>query len=84
MSFPAALSVALPYALFTGAVALASSTSLAAPSLWQAVMMGFLIALLASGFGAARGLAPWRRLAGAGAAAAAVGGARHGSRRWRC
>jgi hypothetical protein len=60
--FPAALSVALPYALFAGAVALASSTSLAAPSLWQAVLMGFLIALLASGFGAARGLAPWRRL----------------------
>ncbi len=61
---PAAVSIALPYALFTGAVALGSSTSAAAPSLWQAVMMGFFIALLASGFGAARGLAPWRRLAG--------------------
>jgi uncharacterized membrane protein YidH (DUF202 family) len=60
---PAAVSVALPYALFTGAVALASSTSVAAPSLWQAVMMGFLIALLATGFGAARSLAPWRKLA---------------------
>ena len=60
---PAAMSIALPYALFTGAVAVASRTSVAAPSLWQAVMMGFLIALLASGFGAARGLAPWRRLA---------------------
>ena len=61
---PAALSVALPYALFTGAVAVASRTPVAAPSLWQAVMMGFLIALIAGGFGAARGLAPWRRLAG--------------------
>jgi hypothetical protein len=60
---PAAVSIALPYALFTGAVALASSTSMAAPSLWQAVMMGFLIALLAGGFGAARSLAPWRKLA---------------------
>jgi hypothetical protein len=60
---PAAMSIALPYALFTGAVAVASRTSVAAPSLWQAVMMGFLIALLASGFGAARSLAPLRRLA---------------------
>ena len=60
---PAAMSIALPYALFTGAVAVASRTSVAAPSLWQSVMMGFLVALLASGFGAARSLAPWRRLA---------------------
>src|ERR1700733_4465838 len=44
---PAALSVALPYALFTGAVAVASRTPVAVPSLWQAVLMGFLIALLA-------------------------------------
>jgi hypothetical protein len=61
---PAALSIALPYALFTGAVAVASRTAVAAPSLWQAVVMGFGIALLASGFGAARALGPWRRLAG--------------------
>ena len=61
---PAAVSIALPYALFTGAVALASGTSVAAPSLLQAVMMGFLIALLAGGFGAARAIAPWRKLAG--------------------
>jgi Family of unknown function (DUF6350) len=60
---PAALSIAVPYALFTVAVALASGTAVASPSLWQAVMMGFLIALVAGGFGAARGLAPWRRLA---------------------
>jgi Family of unknown function (DUF6350) len=61
---PAAVSIALPYSLFTAAVAVASRTSVATPSLWQAAMMGFLVALLASGFGAARGLAPWRRLAG--------------------
>ncbi|MGH3247354.1 MAG: cell division protein PerM [Trebonia sp.] len=60
---PAAVSIALPYALFTAAVAVASRSSVAAPSLWQAAMMGFLVALLASGFGAARALAPWRGLA---------------------
>ena len=60
----AALAIAFPYALFTGAVAVASRTSLAAPSLWQAVTAGFGIALLAGGAGAARGLAPWRKLAG--------------------
>jgi len=60
---PAAISIALPYALFAGAVAIASGTSVATPSLWQAVMMGFLIALLASAFGAARSLGPWRKLA---------------------
>jgi hypothetical protein len=59
----AAISIALPYALFTGAVALASGTQVATPSLWQAVMTGFLIALLASAFGAARAIAPWRGLA---------------------
>jgi len=61
---PAAVSIAFPYALFTGAVAVASRTSVAAPSLWQAVTVGFLIALLASAFGAARAIAPWRKLAG--------------------
>jgi hypothetical protein len=60
---PAAVSIALPYALFTGAVAVASRTSIASPSLWQAVMVGFLVALLASAFGAARAIAPWRKLA---------------------
>ena len=60
----AGLSIALPYALFTGAVAVASRTSFATPSLWQAIADGFGIALLAGGFGAARGLAPWRKLAG--------------------
>ena len=77
---PAALSIALPYALFTGAVAVASRTPVAAPSLWQAVMMGFLIALLAGGVrrrARPRALAQARR---AGAAAAAVGDPRHARR----
>jgi Family of unknown function (DUF6350) len=60
---PAAVSIALPYALFTGAVAVASQTSVASPSLLQAVLAGFLIAVLASAFGAARAIAPWRKLA---------------------
>ena len=60
----AALAIAFPYALFTGAVAVASRTSVAAPSLWQAVAAGFLLPLIAGGLGAARGLAPWRQLAG--------------------
>ena len=59
----AAASIAFPYALFTGAVAVASRTAQAAPSLWQAVTAGFGIALLAGGFGAARGLAYRRSLA---------------------
>jgi hypothetical protein len=60
----AALAIACPYALFTATVAVGSRTPVAAPSLWQAVVVGFGIALVAGGFGAARGLAPWRRLAG--------------------
>jgi hypothetical protein len=60
----AALAIAFPYALFTAAVAVGSRTPVAAPSLWQAVVVGFLIAFVAAGFGAARGLAPWRKLAG--------------------
>jgi hypothetical protein len=58
----AAVAIAFPYALFTGAVAVASRTPQASSSLWQAVVTGFLLALLAGGFGAARGLAPWRKL----------------------
>ena len=59
----AAASIAFPYTLFTGAVAVASRSAQAAPSLWQAVLAGFGIAFLAGGFGAARGLASWRKLA---------------------
>jgi Family of unknown function (DUF6350) len=60
----AALAVAAPYAVLAGALALASRSPLAVPSLPQAVAGGFLIALCAVGLGAARALAPWRRLAG--------------------
>jgi hypothetical protein len=59
----AAAAIAFPYALFTGAVAVASRTPAESSSLWQAVCTGFLLALVAGGFGAARGLAPWRSLA---------------------
>ena len=59
----AAIALALPYTLLAGAVAVASRNSQAAPSLWQAVVASFLLALVAGGLGAARGLAPWSRLA---------------------
>jgi len=58
----AAIALALPYALLAGALAVASGTPAAAPSLLQAVIAGFLLALVAGGLGAARGLAPWSRL----------------------
>ena len=60
----AALAVAAPYAVLSGALALASQSSLAIPSVPQAVAGGFTIALCAAGLGAARALAPWRTLAG--------------------
>jgi len=60
----AAIAIACPYALFTVAVAVAVRSPVAAPWLWQAVADGFLLALVAAGLGAARGLAPWRALAG--------------------
>jgi hypothetical protein len=59
----AAIALALPYALLAGALAVASRTAAASPSLWQAVIASFLLALVAGGLGAARGLAPWSRLA---------------------
>jgi hypothetical protein len=59
----AAIALALPYALLSGALAVASRTSVALPSLPQAVAAAFLLALVAGGLGAARGLAPWSRLA---------------------
>ena len=58
----AAIALAFPYALLAGALAVASGTSVAAPSLLQAVIAAFLLALVAGGLGAARGLAPWSRL----------------------
>jgi Family of unknown function (DUF6350) len=58
----AALALALPYGLLTGALAVASRTSLSAPSPVQAAGAGFLLAFLAGGLGGARALAPWGRL----------------------
>jgi hypothetical protein len=60
----AAVALALPYTLLAGALAVASRTAQAAPSLWQAVVASFLLALVAGGLGAARALAPWSRLIG--------------------
>ncbi|MBO0774835.1 MAG: hypothetical protein J2P34_00865 [Actinobacteria bacterium] len=60
----AALALAGPYAVLAGALALVSRSALAAPSVPQAVVAGFLLALAAGGLGGARALAPWGRLAG--------------------
>ena len=60
----AALALAVPYALVSGALALASASRLATPSAPQAVFAGFLLALVAGGLGGARALAPWRQIAG--------------------
>jgi hypothetical protein len=59
----AALALAVPYALVAGALALASKSAPATPSAPQAVLSGFLLALVAGGLGGARALAPWRQLA---------------------
>jgi hypothetical protein len=59
----AAAALAAPYAVLCGALALASRSPIAVPSLPQAVIAGFLIALCAGGLGGARALAPWGRLA---------------------
>jgi len=58
----AALALGAPYAVLCGALALASRSALAVPSLLQAVIAGFLIALCAGGLGGARALAPWSSL----------------------
>ena len=58
----AALALAVPYAALCGALALASRSRLAVPSLPGAVIAGFLLALCAGGLGGARALAPWREL----------------------
>lgn len=58
----AALGLAIPYAIATGALALASRSALASASLLQAVAWGFLLAVAAGGLGAARALAPWGTL----------------------
>jgi hypothetical protein len=59
----AALALAAPYALVAGALSVASQSALAAPSIPQAVLCSFLLALVAGGLGGARALAPWHELA---------------------
>jgi Family of unknown function (DUF6350) len=58
----AALALAMPYGLIAGALALASRSAQEAPSAPQAVICGFLLALVAGGLGGARALAPWTQL----------------------
>ncbi len=60
----AAVALAGPYSALAGALALIGRTPLAAPSLWQAVLAAFLLAVVGGGIGGARALAPWRRLLG--------------------
>jgi len=60
----AALALAAPYAMVAGALALASSSSMATASLAQAVACPFLLALTAGGLGGARTLTTWPRLVG--------------------
>jgi hypothetical protein len=60
----AALALAVPYAMVSAALALASSSAMATPSLPEAVACPFLLALTAGGLGGARALAPWSELAG--------------------
>jgi hypothetical protein len=58
----AALALALPYALVAWALAVASRSAQAAASGPQALICGFLLALVAGGLGGARALAPWGQL----------------------
>jgi Family of unknown function (DUF6350) len=60
----AAFALAVPYAMVAGALALASSPAFATPSLPEAVVCPFLLALTAGGLGGAREIAPWSRLVG--------------------
>jgi Family of unknown function (DUF6350) len=60
----AAVALAVPYAMVAVAFALASSSARATPSLPEAVVCPFLLALIAGGLGGARQLAPWHQLAG--------------------
>ena len=60
----ASLALAVPYAMVAAALAMASSSALARPSLPEAVVCPFLLALTAGGLGGARAIAPWSRLVG--------------------
>lgn len=62
-AFAGILAVAVPYGLIAGLLAVASRSSLSAASVPEALAAGFAVAFVAAGFGAARALAPWRRLA---------------------
>jgi hypothetical protein len=59
----AALALAVPYAMVAAALALASGSARAAPSLPDAVVCSFLLALTAGGLGGVRGIARWTELA---------------------
>ena len=60
----AALGLAVPYTMVAAALAVASRSPAAAPSLPEAVLCPFLLAMTAGGLGGARAIAPWARLAG--------------------
>lgn len=51
---PAALALAVPYSILAGLLALAARGAAVVPSAWQALLVSFLLALFAGGFGAAR------------------------------
>ena len=58
----AAIALAVPYAVATGALALASRSATESSSAPQSVACGFALALAAGGLGGARALAPWSQL----------------------
>jgi hypothetical protein len=58
----AAVALAVPYSVLTGALAVLGRSSLAASSVLQAIACGLVLALAAGGLGAARALAPWSQL----------------------
>ena len=60
----AALALAVPYSMLTGALALASRSSVGSASLAEAWICGLLLALTAGGLGGARALARWPELIG--------------------
>jgi Family of unknown function (DUF6350) len=60
----AAVALAVPYAVLTAVLALASRSSSESSSVGQAFVCGLLLALAAGGLGGARALAPWPQLIG--------------------
>jgi hypothetical protein len=59
----AALALAVPYAMLSGALAVGAGSRTATPSLPEAVVCPFLLAVTAGALGGARALAPWRKMA---------------------